>query len=202
MKEASRCSYKELTGTLKEIVIIPKKQGKAKEEEYECLDRGHFITEYRNLSKKAEDVEFNLKSLMNLKRNSSQLDQNFQLILHVKYEIELKLRFLGKDSKIDTKQLVEDIHHFTELLKNISCNPGKSEKYVSYYDEVADDNYGEYDDDYPQYYAADGDEDDCYPVNVKMAKKNRKKNAKAKKKGSTTTSTTDTTEPNTAVMLH
>jgi len=117
--------------------------------------------------------------------------------MHVKYEIELKLKFLAKDSKLDTKQLVEDIHHFTELIKNISCNPARSEKYINYWDEAIDEPYGGYDDDY-QCYVVEGDEDDFYPLDVKMSKKNRKKNSKPKKKGTTNTTTTGS---NTAVLL-
>lgn len=98
---------------------------------------------------------------------------------------------MAKDKKIDPKQLVEDVHHFTELLKNISLKPAaKTERYIDYYEECFDEGY---DEEYQIYFV--DDEEDCYGMDVKMAKKSKKKNGKNKKKG------TNIIGSNTTVML-
>lgn len=69
------------------------------------------------------------------------MNRAHEMITQIIYEIELKLEFLEKKKKIDPKSLVEDIHHFTELLKNFRVKPTgfKCEKYGDYYDEEIDD---------------------------------------------------------------
>jgi len=194
MKDVNTLTYTEEKGGKTEKAIEARNQ-KPKEEEFECLDHGHFIMEYDKLLKRAEDIEFNIRSLLNLKRNSSQWDESYQLITLIKYELDLKLKFLAKDQKIDAKQLVEDVHHFNETLKNFSLKPSmKTDKYIDYYDECNDDYYEGYDDEYHMYVV--GDEDDCYGLDIKGAKKTKKKNSKNKKKGTTNNGS------NSTLMLH
>jgi hypothetical protein len=73
-----------------------------------------------------------------------------EMIFLVKTEIERKLVFLEKKDKIDPKFLLEDVHHFSELLKNftIKSKGTKVERYTDYYYEHEDCNY---DDDYKYY---------------------------------------------------
>jgi len=81
MKDAKTVTYTEPKGEKKERIVEVKNE-KLKEEEFECLDHGHFIMEYENLLRRAEEVEFNIRSLMNLKKNSSQLDEYTSTLIH------------------------------------------------------------------------------------------------------------------------
>lgn len=109
------------------------------------------------------------------------------MITQIIYEIELKLSFLEKRTKIDSKSLVEDVHHFSDLLSNFVVKAKGFEKgrYDEYYEEDYDDNY------YDQYVAQENH--DSIPIkqppnkivivtNVKVSKSKSKKKAKKAKK--------------------
>lgn len=180
-KEVTTVSFKDEKGNPIEKIVKPASGKANKDEDFSCFDHDYFITEYENLLAQAEDVEFNVKSLMNLKKNSSEIEKSYGLISHVIQELEIKLAFLDREEKLDPKQLVEDINHFSELLKNISYNPANAtEKFIDYYD----DQYDDYDEEYQSYFVKN--EDDYFSAEPTFAVKTT--NNKKKKKGKSKTS--------------
>ncbi len=43
--------------------------------DFECLDRDHFLNEYEKLLHRVEEIEFDIKCLQNLKKNSSDVEE-------------------------------------------------------------------------------------------------------------------------------
>ncbi len=111
------------------------------------------------------------------------------MITQIIYEIELKLTFLEKRKKIDPKSLVEDVHHFTDLLANfvVKCKGFEKDRYNDYSCEEYYD-----DDNYYDQYAPQENQDSkkewiwligvvCV-TNLKISKSKSKKKAKKGKK--------------------
>lgn len=147
---------------------------------------------------------------MGTKKNSFDADEKFQLIAHIKMEIDIKVKTLKKGSKIDSKQFAEDIQHLSEVLSQlnsevndtrISKSNGSKKKngnkqQFNQYEDVDDyvmsqymaheecyfDSY-ECEDHYENYYDyfADNAEDDEYGIPNKAQKNTKKSKGKKKK---------------------
>jgi len=115
-KEAISLTYLGERGEKLQRAIESVKTPLPKDEDFECLDHNHFLQEYEKLLQKAEEIEFDVKCLLNLKKNSSEVEESYHMIAVIIQEIEMKLNFLEKKKKIDPKSLVEDVHHFSGLL--------------------------------------------------------------------------------------
>jgi len=87
------------------------------EEEFDCLDHGHFVKEFQAIYKRAKEVEFELKARVVIKRGGAS-ERDYQLILHMKHEIELKLAFLAQEKKIFPKELLKEVEHFSNVIKS------------------------------------------------------------------------------------
>jgi len=191
-KDVVTLEHLEVSGKKIVSAIEVKKSFTSNVEEFECLDHDHFLEEYEKLMQRAEETEFDIKCLLNLKRNSSELDASYQMITQIIYEIDLKLCFLEKRTKIDTKSLVEDVHHFTDLLANfrVKSKGFDSEKYSEYYEEDYDENF------YDQYVGQENQ--DVSVINMKVSKSKSKKKAK---KGKKATGVTENTDIKSAVLI-
>lgn len=152
------------------------------DEEFECLDHKHFVKEFQALYKRAKEAEYELKANVMMKKGGGSSDRNYQLIMHVKQEIELKLAFLSQERKIIPKELLQEVEHFSGLIN--SFRYGITEKtsnieMSSMPDVYAEDDYYEgqqqnfYDEDYSLF---------DFAVK-KSGKKSKKTNKKGKAKG-------------------
>jgi len=180
-KEAVSLTYLGERGEKLQKAIESVKSPLPKEEDFACLDHNHFSREYEKLLQKAEEIEFDVKCLLNLKKNSSEVEESYHMISVIIQEIEMKLNFLEKKKKIDPKSLVEDVHHFSGLLKNFTlrANGVKTEKYTDFYYETNEDNQFT-DDDY-KYYVVE-EETDFALTDFKLSKGKKKKNKNNNKK--------------------
>lgn len=159
-----------------EVKVTPESAKKPAEEEFECFDHDYFVHEFRQLFKQAKDTEFSLKSQIGIKKKALQLEKNYQLALHMKQEIEMKLNYLGRVKKINPKDLLGDIQHFCELLAKINYS-GDQNHYDNY--SYADDAH--YEDDCCYGEDAEIDPYSMYSVAVTKTSKTKKK-SKAKPK--------------------
>jgi len=89
------------------------------EEDFECLDHAHFLKEFQALYKQAKETERELETRIMSKRRQSKSEKDYQLILHAKQEIELKLNFLEQEKKIFPKELLQEIQHFSSIIKKM-----------------------------------------------------------------------------------
>lgn len=164
-----------------ELKVTLKETKKSADEEFECFDHNYFVHQFRELFRQAKDAEFNLKSQIGIKKKVLQLEKNYQLALHMKQEIEMKLNYLAKVKKISPRDLLEDIQHFCELLAKINYS-----EEAAYYDEYGYADEGQYDDDYYEYYGEEANNDHYSMFSVAVTKsvpnkkksKNKQKNKK------------------------
>jgi len=147
---------------------------KPSEEEFECFDHQYFMREYKALNKKIQDAEFNLKAEIGMRRRKIELEKNYQMALHMKQEVEMKINFLGRVKKISPRDLLEDIEHFCDLLRKINS----SEKTYAEEFEYTEDCHYEDDD----YYYNQAEDYSMYSIAVTKETKSKKKKNKGKNK--------------------
>jgi len=107
---------------------------KLQEEDFECLDHSHFTKQFQALLKQAKEAEFELKAQVAIKKRSDDKEKNYQLVLHMKEEIGMKLLFLAQERKIVPKELLEEIEHFSNLLRKVRYGD-KSVATLEYFEE-------------------------------------------------------------------
>jgi len=170
----------ELKGEFADLKVSPKTSKKASEEDFECFDHNYFVHEFRALFKQIKDTEFSLKSQLGMKRKASKTESNYQLSLHMKQEVEMKLNFLARVTKINPRELLEDIQHNLDLLRKIN-HSGEAPQYEQF--TYIEDVY--YEDEYCE--ENDSNVFSVYTVAQKGPKGSKKKNknkTKGKKEGS------------------
>lgn len=69
-------------------------------------------------------------------------NRNYQLALHLREEVEMKINYLSKTQKITPKDLLTDIQHFFDLLMKLN-----SSDEVAHYDDFGYSEDIHYDDD-------------------------------------------------------
>jgi len=147
---------------------------KLQEEDFECLDHSHFAKQFQALLKQAKEAEFELKAQVAIKKRSNDKEKNYQLVLHMKEEIGMKLLFLAQERKIIPKELLEEVEHFSNLLRKVRYGD-KAVGTIEYFDE----NYEE-----EEYYYGDDAEEQkssaysLFDVAVKKTSNSKKKNNK------------------------
>jgi len=156
----------------KSYLIVP-------EEEFECLDHKHFVKEFQALYKRAKEAEYELKANVMIKKGGGSSDRNYQLILHLKQEIELKLAFLSQERKIVPKELLQEVEYFSGLIN--SFRYGSGDKAVNIEMACVPDAYAE--DDY--YEGQQNFYDEDYSMFDFAVKKGGKKSKRTNKKGKT-----------------
>jgi len=162
-----------------DVKICPVGLKKTAEEEFECFDHQYFVKEYKALNKKIEDAEFNLKAEIGMRRRKIELEKNYQMALHMKQEVQMKINFLGRVKKISPRDLLEDIEHFCDLLRKINSS---KKSYTDDFEYTEDCHYD--DDDYYYNQADDVGNDNfsMYSIAVTKGAKTKKKNKGGKAK--------------------
>lgn len=163
---------------LYDVKVPTRTSKKASEEEFECFDHQYFVREYKKLVKKIQEAEFSLKSQLGIRRRKLELEKNYQMALHMKQEVEMKINFLGRAQKISPRDLLEDIQHFCDLLRKINSSDSSISNDFEYSEDIhyEDDDYYNQGDDYGQ------DNYSMYSIAVTKASKSKKKKGKAKNK--------------------